>query len=89
MKNEERDILTKEEAFTRAKQIESVSYELSIKIEKEKKDYHGHCKIRFNFSGDSDTFLDFRGKKILSFIINGENNNSYNWENYRINLPFS
>ena len=83
-----RDILTEEEAKTRARRIENCSYRLDLGLTAGAPTYRGDVTIVFDDSGSGDTFLCFRGKAIERFEINGTQLEP-EWNGYRLVLPGS
>src|SRR5262245_9877522 len=81
-----RDVLTQEEAETRAAHINNVRYELSLDLAGGASSYRGEAVLYFDFRGPGDTFLDFRGKRIERLEINGEVIEPV-WSRCRIMLP--
>eukprot|EP01124_Arcella_intermedia_P006315 TRINITY_DN1372_c0_g1_i1.p1 TRINITY_DN1372_c0_g1~~TRINITY_DN1372_c0_g1_i1.p1 ORF type:complete len:857 (+),score=169.94 TRINITY_DN1372_c0_g1_i1:33-2603(+) len=69
------DNLEEVEAHGRAKQVRDVSYALHLKLQKGASEYEGRIGIRFDYTaveGAKELFLDFKGKKVVSFVVNGE-----------------
>eukprot|EP01120_Amphizonella_sp_Union-15-10_P013798 TRINITY_DN649_c0_g3_i1.p1 TRINITY_DN649_c0_g3~~TRINITY_DN649_c0_g3_i1.p1 ORF type:complete len:725 (-),score=168.78 TRINITY_DN649_c0_g3_i1:516-2690(-) len=67
--------LKETEAQERAKHFSAVSYDLSLNLQPNQKTYRAVLKITFNFKGSDDQnhlFLDFVGKTIESFKVNGK-----------------
>src|SRR5688572_4531726 len=58
------DLLTQQEADGRAARISNTSYRLRFDITKGSPTYKGDEELRFELSGDGDTFLCHRGKTI-------------------------
>ncbi|MFN8585212.1 MAG: aminopeptidase N [Dehalococcoidia bacterium] len=83
-----RDVLTQAEAEARAADVNGVSYELSLDLRRGAETYRGEVTIRFRFDGGSDTFLDFRGKQIERFEVNGgQLDPALLWTGYRLTIP--
>ncbi len=84
-----RDVLTQLEAEARAARISGVSYVLTLDLTAGAERYRGTSTIRFNDSGQGDTFLDLNGDTIESLELNGESIASPEWNGHRITLPGS
>ena len=79
--------LAQNEAETRASLVSAVAYELALSLRANSPDYEGDCIIRFEHAGPSaGTFLDFTGKEILRFELNGTEVDSANWQSHRLQL---
>ncbi|MGD9934945.1 MAG: aminopeptidase N, partial [Dehalococcoidia bacterium] len=81
-----RDILTEEEAKTRAARISNCSYRLDLAVTAGAPTYRGDVTITFDDAGSGDTFLCFRGKTIEQFEVNGTEV-APEWNGYRLVLP--
>ena len=64
--------LTETEAAARHLQVKDVSYELQIAMPKDKEYYRGNVKITFTLGQVQGLFLDFHGKQVSKFQINGQ-----------------
>lgn len=82
----EPDRLTQEEARARGSSISDVHYRMELELRPGAATYAGECAIRFGFSGEADTFLDFVGTTIEWMDINGLVVEPQ-WLNNRIVLP--
>src|SRR4051794_33074779 len=83
-----RDVLTQSEAEARAAEVSNVRYELSLDITRGSETYRGDATVHFHFSGTGDTFLDFRGKRIDRFEVNGgELDATLLWTGFRLTIP--
>jgi aminopeptidase N len=82
----EPDRLTQDEARARAAVISEPTYQLDLDLKAGSKTYAGDCTIRFGFSGDAATFLDFTGSVIEKFTINGVDREPI-WLGNRLQLP--
>jgi aminopeptidase N len=83
-----RDVLTQAEAEARAEHVSNVVYELRLELTRRVETYRGDATIHFHFTGEGDTFLDFRGKRIDRFEVNGgELDPSLLWTGYRLTIP--
>ncbi len=80
-----RDILTQDDAEARAKRVSNPAYAIALDLERGAETYRGDVTISFDVSGDGDTFLDYRGKRIDLFEINGIAAAPV-WDGYRLTL---
>ncbi len=79
--------LTQDEAEARAGLVGAVEYELAISLRAGSPDYEGDCIIRFEHADPSaGTFLDFTGKEILRFELNGAEVDAASWRSHRLQL---
>jgi len=62
------------ESFARARaaSVKNVSYDLHLKLNKDKEVYSGTQKIIFDLRDLTDTYLDFQGGTIISANLNGQ-----------------
>ena len=67
----ERDVLTRDEAATRAARVGPIAYEIALDLTAEATTYRGNVRIRFPVQGAGDLFLDFRGGTIEHLEVNG------------------
>jgi aminopeptidase N len=82
-----RDVLTQAEAEARASRINEVSYELALDLTGGAGAYRGDVTIRFQVvEGGQHTFLDFKGKTIERFEVNGQEV-APEWDGYHLTLP--
>ncbi len=84
--NPTRDVLTQQEAESRAARVSNVSYQLSISLTRGSPTYRGDVTIHFGDSGTGDLFLDLRGRTIETLTVNGADV-APNWTGYRLTLP--
>ena len=63
--------LAQSEAIVRSSAISNISYSLFLILPKGLK-YQGLIQISFNYSGKSDTFIDYSGAFVSSIILNGK-----------------
>ena len=82
-----RDVLTQLEAEARAARISDVSYELILDLNAGAERYRGTNTIRFNDSGQGDTFIDLTGDTIEFFALNGDPIDNPDWNGHRVTLP--
>ena len=82
-----RDVLTQVEAEARAARISNVSYELTLDLQAGDEHYRGTSAIRFNDSGQGDTFIDHTGATIQYLAVNGTPIDNPDWNGHRITLP--
>ena len=83
-----RDVLTQDEAAARAAHVSNVRYEIALDLTRGAETYRGDTSIHFTFSGEGDTFLDFRGKRIDKFEVNGGDlDPALLWTGYRLTVP--
>src|SRR5262245_655976 len=83
-----RDVLTQVEAETRAAHVSDVRYEIRLDLTRGAETYHGDTTVHFKFAGEGDTFLDFRGKRIERFEVNGgELDAALLWTGFRLTVP--
>jgi aminopeptidase N len=66
-----RDVLTRDEAATRAARVGPIAYDIALELTAEQATYRGEARIRFPVSGTADLFLDFRGGTIERLEVNG------------------
>ncbi|MBI5947563.1 MAG: aminopeptidase N [Chloroflexi bacterium] len=81
-----RDILTQDDAEARARRISNPAYVIAVDLQRGADTYRGDVTITFDVSGEGDTFLDFRGKRIDLFEVNGAAL-APAWDGYRLTLP--
>src|SRR5687767_2368582 len=82
-----RDVLTQAEAEARASRINDVSYELALDLTGGAATYRGDVTIRFQVvEVGPHTFLDFKGKTIEWFEVNGREITP-EWDGYHLTLP--
>ncbi len=81
-----RDVLTQADAEARALRIANTAYTFALELTKGAPDYRGDVTIQFSCTAGGDTFLDFRGKEITLFEVNGEVVEP-EWTGYRLTLP--
>ncbi|MSQ42213.1 MAG: hypothetical protein EXR65_04170, partial [Dehalococcoidia bacterium] len=81
-----RDVLTQQEAQSRARRVSHISYEIDLELTRGAKGYRGTTTVRFQRSGAAATFLDFRGKRIERLEVNGEPLEP-DWNGCRLTLP--
>jgi aminopeptidase N len=67
----ERDVLTRDEAATRAARVGPVAYEINLELTADATIYRGDVRMSFPVRGIGDLFLDFRGGTIELLEING------------------
>ena len=67
-----RDVLTQSEAEVRAALVSNTAYTLDVQLTLGAETYRGDVTVTFELSTLTDTFLDFRGKTIESFEVNGK-----------------
>ena len=79
------DRLTQDEARARVAVISGPTYQLDLDLEAGAKTYAGDCTIRFGFSGEASTFLDFTGSVIEKFTVNGIDREPI-WHENRVQL---
>ena len=82
-----RDVLTQLEAEARAARISDVSYEFTLDLQAGDKHYRGTGAVRFNDSGQGDTFIDLTGSTIQFLSLNGVSIDHPDWSGHRIALP--
>jgi aminopeptidase N len=82
-----RDVLTQSEAEARAARINSVSYEIDLRLGRQSTEYQGHVVVTFGDTGEGSTFLDLTGKQIDSLTLNDQAIESPEWDGYRLTLP--
>ena len=77
--------LAQDEAEARAGFVSAVEYELALSLHANSPDYEGDCIVRFEHADPSaGTFLDFTGKEILRFELNGAEVDSAGWQSHRL-----
>src|SRR5829696_7599780 len=81
-----RDVLTQDEAVERAARVSDAEYELSLDLRAGESTYRGDLTIRFEATGSGPLFLDYRGRSIERFEINGREI-EVDWAGYRLALP--
>ena len=81
-----RDVLTQEEAATRAERVSDVSYELHLHLTAGAERYRGEVTIRFALASAGDVFLDHRGGGLERLEVNGTELEPQASE-YRLTLP--
>jgi aminopeptidase N len=81
-----RDVLTQSEAEARVARISDVAYTLALDLRRGAPTYRGDVTVRFADSGSGDTFLDFKGKTIERFELNGQTLEP-RWDGYHLTLP--
>ncbi len=67
-----RDVLTQSDAEARAARVSNAGYTLDISLTRDAETYRGDVTVTFDLSSVADTFLDFRGKTIERFELNGQ-----------------
>jgi aminopeptidase N len=83
----QRDILTQDEAIARAARVSRCQYQLAIDLTRDSDTYRGEATIRNALSGREDVFLDYRGKTILLLEVNNTKVETPAWTGYRLTLP--
>jgi aminopeptidase N len=81
-----RDILTQAEAEARALRISKTAYTFALELTRGAPDYQGDVTIQFDCTAGGDTFLDFRGREITLFEVNGQAVTP-EWTGYRLTIP--
>ncbi|MDQ3881405.1 MAG: aminopeptidase N, partial [Chloroflexota bacterium] len=82
-----RDALTRVEAEARAARVRNAAYELAIDLTAGATTYRGDVILRFDVVAPGEPlFLEFRGRRIERFEINGEAAEP-DWRGYRIAVP--
>jgi aminopeptidase N len=67
-----RDLLTREEAETRARRVADVDYELSIDLPTHGSIYSGSAVITFSVTSlDDPLFIDWKGMQVTALTVNG------------------
>ncbi|MEO9256653.1 MAG: aminopeptidase N, partial [Tepidiformaceae bacterium] len=83
----QRDILTQDEAEARSARISNCHYQLLIDLTRGSETYKGEVTIRFNATGKDDLFLDSRGKTIARLEVNNTAVSEPTWTGFRLTLP--
>ncbi len=82
-----RDVLTRAEAEQRAKRVRHCDYTISLDLTAGSGNYRGRATLQFDHEGVGDLFLDFRGRAIERFEVNGTTIPSPAWNGVRLWLP--
>jgi aminopeptidase N len=81
-----RDVLTQQEAAARASRAREAHYDINLDIVAGRSFYRGDVTITFAAEAEGSLFLDFRGKSIDLFEVNGTQVEP-DWNGYRLHLP--
>ena len=86
--------LYKTEAIKRSQEVSDVSYRLAYALLRGGETFHGYIEVQFSLTDASaksdDIFLDYRGKELLSLVINGKQvTEGTPFHDHRIYLPKS
>ena len=84
--------VTKQEIFKRSNMISNVTYKIAYALLRGGKDFHGKVEIKFNLTAEGaesdDVFCDYRGEKILSMSVNGNDVKDGNpFRDHRVYFP--
>ncbi|MDA0269976.1 MAG: aminopeptidase N [Chloroflexi bacterium] len=81
-----RDVLTQEEAATRAARVSEADYQIALDLKPKAEAYIGDVTVTFRLADAAPVFLDFTGNRIDRLEVNGTLIGQPDWTGFRLTL---